>query len=183
MSNDLNIGYAVSSSSTSNGYLGAVLITDQKGFPVEFQYTDPISPTKIQQVLYGQGLEKYIKVDVVLESLLNVLSNRIDILLVQDEDLLRYSSDNLKIIRVSSTKSSAIGEQGKFSKVKECEYLVQTSSLNSPIRVQMQKGFTEEAPEFDQIIELLTEAGHYIDICEPLNRVYKAIELICNQEA
>ena len=54
----LKIGYVVTTS-TNLGYLGAILVSDEKGFPLEFQYTDPILPTKLQKVLYGNSLEKY----------------------------------------------------------------------------------------------------------------------------
>ena len=34
---NLKIGYALTSS-TNLGYLGAILVSDEKGFPLEFQY-------------------------------------------------------------------------------------------------------------------------------------------------
>jgi len=180
---DIKIGYAVSYSSSTNGYLGAVLIADYRGFPVEFRYTDPITPTKIQQVLYGQGLEKYIKVDVIMDSLLRVLSNGIDLLFVQDEDLLRYKSDMVNIIRVSATKAAPLSEQGAIANVKGKEFLLQTSHSSNPVRLQFQDDFDCDGNEFQRIVETLTEVGKYIDVDEPLNRVYKSIELICAKEA
>ena len=38
---NIKLAYVVSTSSSPNGYLGAVLVTDYKGFPLEFRYTDP----------------------------------------------------------------------------------------------------------------------------------------------
>lgn len=178
---NIKLAYGVAYSSSSNGYLGAVLITDYKGFPLEFRHTDPIVPTKIQQVLYGQGLDKYVKVDVILDSLIKVLSSRINILLVQDEDLLEYQTDNSIIIRVSSTKSPPLSNPGELSKVKNSEYLLQVSHSNNPVRLQFSSHFNCESEEFDSIIETLTEAGRYMDIDEPLNRVYKTLELVCGQ--
>lgn len=179
---NIKLAYGVAYSSGSKGYIGAVLTTDYKGFPLEFRHTDPIMPTKIQQVLYGDGLEKYVKVDVILESLLKVLSNRAGILLVQDDDLLEYKSDNITIVRISSTKSPPLSKQGDISKVKTSEYLLQISNSNSPVRIQFSPQFNCESEHFNTIIETLTEAGKHMDIDEPINRVYKTLELICNQE-
>lgn len=179
MSNeDIKLGYAVTTSSSTRGYLGAVLTTDYKGFPLEFQYTDPILPTKLQQVLYGENLEKYLKADVILESLLNVVSDDLDLLMVQDEDLLRYKHKSLKIIRVSSTKATPLSNEGDISKVKNNEILLQTSIAASPVRIQFQHDFDEENEDCIQILGLLNEVGNFIDASEPLNRVYKSLELL-----
>lgn len=167
---------------SKNGYIGAILITDFKGFPLEFRYTDPIYPTKIQQTLYGSGLDKYIKVDVILDSLIKVFSHKLQVLIVQDDDLLQYKSDTTVIVRVSSTKTPPLSATGEISKVKNSEYLIQTSHSSSPIRLQFSSYFEIELEKLDSIIKLLLEAGNFIDIDEPLNRVGKTIDLVCNQE-
>jgi len=179
---EIKLAYAISTSSTPRGYMGAVLITDYKGFPLEFQYTDPITPTKIQQVLYGKGLEKYIKVDVILDSLFKVIANSASLVIVQDEDLLRYNT-NANIVRVSSTKAAPLGQPGEVSTVKPGEYLLQTSHVDNPVRLKLKPDLSQDSPEFARIKEILTEAGNFIDIAEPLERVYKAVELVWNQEA
>ncbi|MFH0702017.1 MAG: hypothetical protein V2B14_00560 [bacterium] len=169
--------------SSGTGYIGAVLITDYKGFPLEFRYTDPIIPTKIQQVLYGEGLEKYIKLDVITDSLIKAISNKIEVLLVQDDSLLHYKSDNTTIVRVSPTKTSPMSEPGEISKVKKSEFLLQTSHSSCPVRLQFNHDFNcEENEKFSSIIKTLTEVGNFIDIDEPLTRINKTLELICNQE-
>ena len=40
------------------GYLGAILITDTRGVPIEFRCTYPIKPTLIQKPLYGESFWK-----------------------------------------------------------------------------------------------------------------------------
>lgn len=179
---NIKLAYGVAYASGSSGYIGAVMISDYKGFPLEFRYTDPIIPTKIQQVLYGEGLEKYVKIDVIMDSLLKVLSSKISMLLVQDEDLLQYQSDDITIIRVSPTKAPSLSEPGELSNVKKGEYLLQTSHSSNPARIQFAHDFNCEGEKFNSIIETLTEAGSVMEIDEPLNRVYKTLDLICNQE-
>jgi len=179
---NIKLAYGIAGSSNTNGYIGAVLITDFKGFPLEFRYTDPIIPTKIQQMLYGKGLEKYIKLDVITDSLLRILSNKVSVLLVQDEDLLNYKTDSVVIIRISSTKAPPLSQAGDINEVKKSEYLLQTSQANHPVRLQFSPNFECTGEKFDNIINTLTEAGEFMDIDEPLGRVYKTLELICSQE-
>lgn len=179
---EIKLTYGATYSSQGVGYIGAALITDHKGFPTEFRYTDPIVPTKIQQVLYGSGLEKYIKIDVIMDSLIKAMSSFSKILIVQDEDLLNYKTEDIAVIRISSTKTPPLAEVGEISNVKKNEYLIQISQASNPIRVQFADDFVCEGEKFDNVINTLIEAGNYMDLYEPLTRVYKTLELISTQE-
>lgn len=176
------LAYGIAYSSASKGYLGAILITDYKGFPLEFRYTDPIVPTKIQQVLYGEGLERYLKIDVITDSLVKALSKDISVLFVQDEDLLEYKGKEIPIVRLSSTKTSPLSGPGDFQKIKSNEILLQTSHAQNPIRLLFKSGFNCEGEEFETIIDKLVKAGDFMDVDEPLGRVQKTLELICEQK-
>ncbi len=180
---NIKLAYGGTYTSSSNGYNGAILITDFKGFPLEFRYTDPIIPTKIQQVLYGKGLETYIKIDVILDSLIKAMSSKSQLLIVQDEDMLDYKTDSITIVRLSPTKSQPLSQIGEISQVKKSEYLLQTSHAASPLRVQFSLDFNCDSEQFESIMQILTEAGKYMDVDEPLVRVYKTLELICSQDA
>ena len=85
---EIKLAYLYVKQTIAGGYLGGVLVCDTKGFPLEFRYTEPIFPTKIQKVLYGHNLDKYLKVDVLLDSLLKVLGTKYDVLIVNDSKLL-----------------------------------------------------------------------------------------------
>jgi hypothetical protein len=179
---NVKLAYGIAYSSNAKGYLGAVLITDYKGFPLEFRYTDPIMPTKIQQVLYGEGLEKYLKIDVITDSLIKVLSQDISVLFVEDEDILSYKNSKIPIVRLSSTKSAPLSAAGDYQKVKNNEVLLQTSHAKCPVRLLFKENFECEGAAFDSIVNMLVDAGKFMDVDEPLARVQKTLELICNQE-
>ncbi|HSA07557.1 MAG TPA: hypothetical protein P5556_10310 [Candidatus Gastranaerophilales bacterium] len=179
---NIKLAYGITYSSSTKGYLGAILITDYKGFPLEFRYTDPIAPTKIQQILYGEGLEKYLKIDVITDSLIKALSEDISILFVQDEDLLEYKSKDLFILRLSSTKSTPLSSVGDIQKIKKNEVLLQTAHAQTPVRLLFREDFECEGEKFNQIIDKLVKAGAFIDVDEPLTRVAKTLELVCDQK-
>lgn len=186
MSEDLKenakLAYGIAYSSASKGFFGAILITDYKGFPLEFRYTDPIVPTKIQQVLYGEGLEKYLKMDVITDSLVKALSGDISVLFVQDEDLLEYKGKGIPIVRLSSTKMAPLAAIGDKQKLKNNEILLQTSHAQNPIRLLFKEDFKCEGGLFEEIINKLLKAGEYMDVDEPLTRVQKTLELVCEQK-
>lgn len=179
---DIKLAYGITFSSSSKGYLGAILVTDYKGFPIEFRYTDPIVPTKIQQVLYGEGLEKYLKIDVIADSLVKALSGELSILFVQDEDLLQYKTKDVLIIRLSSTNAAALSSIGDYEKIKNNEFLLQTAHAKHPVRLLFSDDFNCEGEEFESVIKKLVDAGEFMDVDEPLTRVQKTIELICEQK-
>ncbi len=176
------LAYGITHSSSTKGYLGAILITDYKGFPLEFRYTDPIVPTKIQQVLYGEGLEKYLKIDVITDSLIKALSEDISVLFVQDEELLNYKTKDAVILRLSSTNSAPLQSPGDYQKIKKNEVLLQTSHAKNPVRLLFGGDFECEGEKFDSIVEKLIKAGEFMDVEEPLVRVHNTLELICEQK-
>jgi hypothetical protein len=178
---EIKIAYLVTVS-TTKGYIGAALVTDYKGYPLEFQYTDPILPTKIQQTLYGKGIEKYIKVDVILDSLLKVLSSNINLIIVQDEELLNYKISSVEMVRASVAKKTQVVDGNKITKVKNNEYIIQSDSPGGPVRLQFGRSINVEDEKFKKIVELVEETTKFIEIYEPVERVYKSVELITNQE-
>lgn len=175
------LAYLITKQVVSGGFLGAILICDIKGFPLEFRYTEPIIPTKIQKVLYGNNLEKYLKVDVILDSLLKVLSSNFDLMIVSDEVLLEYK-DTQNILKMSATQNPILSKEDKVQKIAPNECLIRIPLSGQPIRLLFQKDFNCEGEPFDGIISSLLKMGESIDILEPLSRVQKSIDLICKRE-
>jgi len=176
---NLKIGYAITTS-TKSGYIGAILVSDEKGFPIEFQYTDPIAPTKLQKVLYGNSLEKYLKVDVLLDNLLKVLSNKIDLLIVQDEQLLGYNKTD--IVRITETSIAEIQDNKDVDRVKENEFIIRYSKTASPTRITFGKEISEDDALFQKVYSITKCLGENINIAEPLERVQKSIEVIVSKD-
>lgn len=192
---DLKIGYLMVSSPVPNVFIGGLMVTDGRGLPIEFRYTEPIQPTKIQQVLYGQVLSAYIKREVVLETLLKNTEAKFKCLLVEDEQMLDYPAKGYNIVRIAATKSAPLGPVGKTQDMAPGEILLQVNAEGSPIRVYLGKaksGGPEEGgvnpasqPAGEgsgEITNLLLEAGKAMDVTEPLRRIEKALEIICQEE-
>jgi hypothetical protein len=48
-----------------DGYLGAALVTDQKGYPLEFRVSSAVRPTGVQRALFGQSLAPYVESELI----------------------------------------------------------------------------------------------------------------------
>lgn len=53
------------------GYLGALLVTNSWGRPLEFRMTTSVNPSKVQQILYGSTLESHIVSELIGKALLD----------------------------------------------------------------------------------------------------------------
>jgi hypothetical protein len=175
--------------------------------PIEFCYTDPISPSKIQQILYGEKLSSYIKRDIITETLMRNIETKFKSLLVQDEHLLTFPLKGITMIRIMETKSAPIGAAGNFQEISPTEILLQASKDACPIRLYLPQPIRALKPEEvqannsgkpapmastsasddDQLVlpeylDPILMAGTYMDVFEPVRRVDKALETICLEE-
>jgi hypothetical protein len=79
--------YLVCATDAAGGFVGAILLTDNRARPLNFAFVQPVKPTKMQRILYGSTLEEYIKIDVIAQKLWQGLPNPSDILFVDAPDL------------------------------------------------------------------------------------------------
>lgn len=175
---DAKIGYLISLTLEDNYYLGGFMITDQYGIPLEFKYTEPIKPTKIQKILYGSALEKYLKKEVVFGNLLNSSAVKLDLLVTFKNDLLDLGTAPCPAISLEQTVLPPFSEIGQEETVNEREFLLQISPSGSPVRIMI---LPEKFNEKSKIINLLLELQNTMNLTEPLTRVEGALKEICRE--
>lgn len=185
-------------------YVGGLMVTDYRGMPVAFHYTEPIQPNKIQQILYGQSLSRYIRQEVMLGALLKGLNANYHCVIVDDDHLLNVAvAERLgaPVVRVSDTQNvPRLGEAGTiapYSERSESDFLLQPTPETNPIRVQtvsaQAAGSTKALPAEAgmetvsasiipvEISDILGPLAGEMDIVEPLRRIDKALEAICQE--
>lgn len=69
---------------SNNAVRGAFLLTDAETKPLEFRCTNPIRPTQLQKMLYGDILEQYILVELIGQPLVKTVKDEPDLILVSD---------------------------------------------------------------------------------------------------
>jgi hypothetical protein len=160
--------------SEKDSYLGGMMIVDERGIPIEFKYTDIINPTKLQKVLYGDVLEKYLKEEVIMGNLVEKIENKADIYFVdklENQVLSKFVNEGVAVIRDSQSK--ALENIGEFEFVKENEAIIQIDERQSPIRAILEDGRGNE------LVNKIVALGLEGNIIEPFDRVEEALRLIC----
>ena len=172
----LSIGYVLSLAVADSVFMGGAMVTDAFGLPLEFRYTEPVRATKLQRVLYGDVLEKYIHSDVIAANLVGRLEQKADLMLVADPILLPVlEAAGRKAASLSPGRVPPLKEYGAQQEAAEDDFFLQLTDSGSPIRVRLPSADTAKKAEAARI---LTEIGRSMDILEPLARVEAAVRML-----
>ncbi len=203
-SSDARIGYLLVINPTPSAYIGGVMVVDKRGLPLEFRYTEPVQPSKIQQILYGSALSHHVKNEVILETLLKSLESQPQLLIVNDDSFLlkENSLKDFEVVRLTETKSPPLNNTAQnYEVVSNNEILLQLTIESAPIRVQMGQDSSQEPAssgavkslpdkstpvtlsdfENSNAYKILLESGKLMDPLEPLKRVEKALNMLCQE--
>src|SRR5680860_334114 len=138
-------GFLVVRADDDGTYVGGLMVTDPGGLPVDFRYTDPITPTRLQRALYGAALDRYLRTEVVLRTLLEALDAPPTILLVEDPDLLDEPVEGCPVALVAHSGLEPLGEVGATSAQGGGSFLLQASEGAHPVRVTLPGDGGDEA--------------------------------------
>ena len=162
---------ALYETSSNDGYLGAIIITDFQGIPQEFRYTQPVKPTAIQKTLYGNSLELYIGVNLCGIPLIQLLANKPSLVFVQNEFLLGVRTSISCPVTSIRRAEGDIGVESPF-KGSKMETIDCSSGRFQPIIVSTHPDFSDD---LTSIKEVLAKVFVYLDPIEPFKRMEKAI--------
>jgi hypothetical protein len=161
----LNLGFLTVLHET-NGYLGGYLVTNIWGRPLEFRLSTAVQPNRIQQILYGDTLERYLCADLIGGALLDKATTEVQLVLTDREPVLdlRLRSD-LPVIWLPSA-ADARGAQ-----------LTQTGCTVRPSGggrgpVLCHPQFRADVPVVRDMLHRLDPA---FDLTEPFARIREAI--------
>jgi hypothetical protein len=159
-----------------HAFAGGLMIVDARGLPLDFRYTDPVNPSKVQQILYGKALDRHVRQDVIFKHLAEKMEPRPALLLVDDEVLLGLGA-SVPVVMVVETRLAPLREVAQLQPASETEYLLQAAETGSPLRLKLPKaeaGLPEKVAEF-----LLEAVSQGLDPVEPFNRIRGAVEALC----
>ncbi|HYE80445.1 MAG TPA: hypothetical protein VEI97_20925 [bacterium] len=170
-----SLGYLRTAELGQYSYYGGLLLTDVAGVPKTFHYAEPVTPTRIQQIIYGYSLERYCRVDIVASALIAQVPEPPALFVVSDGFLLHAEKHTDRpVIALSASNESPFSEIGQYQHVNEREILLQATPAGGPLRVTM----THKHRKLDQVVPILCEMGQVISPLEPLERVALALEEI-----
>jgi hypothetical protein len=178
----LSFGYVLSLPVAEDAFMGGVMVTDAQGLPLEFRYTEPVRATKLQRILYGDVLEKYIHGDVIAGNLISRLEQKPDLFIVSEPALLEtIQAAGKRAVLLLASRVPPLKEFGAQQDISETEYFLQVTDSGSPVRIRL-PGQGGDAALRAEVTRLLTEAAKTMDPAEPLARVETAIKMLWADE-
>ncbi len=154
----------------AGSFIGGVLVVDEKGIPVDFFYTDPIKPDKLQFIIYGDSLANYLKVDVMSRKLVGMPKEKPAVWFTDDDEILQGTDKlGVGIALIRSTNLPTLESVGSVKQDKEDELLVQAVELLPPLDIRF-KGISAE-----EIASLIVGLSKTMDILEPFSRLKEAL--------
>lgn len=158
-------------------FQGAVMATDPRGIPLDFRYTDPVRPTRLERVLYGEALEIYLREEILLRNLLKVLEIRPHLWLCRDRALLQPLADQgaLPVLLVEVTSHPPLENVGATEvQGGGASILLQADSVSAPLRFTAPSG----SQSFEALVPLLLDTARSMELVEPFSRMRKALEIV-----
>lgn len=164
-------------------YLGGLLVTDTSGIPLDFRYTEPITPTRLQSILYGKSLEPHLKEEVIQKTLLKELKAAPDLFILSAAELAGGWAGEAKypVLAVQKSQEAPLARAGEAFRAGPRELLLQVAEGAAPLRVIFAGSVDAAAQE--QAVAKLLEAGYHMDLTEPLERVAAALQSLVVKEA
>lgn len=156
---------------------GAFLLTDGDTKPLEFRCTNPIRPTSLQTVLYGQMLDSHLLVELIGLPLVNSLKQPPTLILVQEPGLLALRQRaNVPVLQIAKESAIAVEGDGNGGRT---AMLSSASGKFDPVVLVAQKDFGADIAEGTPV---LTKVFNRFDLLEPFQRVITALEQVHQQK-
>jgi hypothetical protein len=176
------LGYVLSQAVADDVFMGGAMVTDAYGLPLEFRYTEPVRATKLQRILYGDVLEKYIHGDVIAGNLISRLEQKPELFLVSDPAVLdAVQASGKKAVQLLASRVPPLKEFGAIQDISETEFFLQVTDSGSPVRVRL-PGHSADPALRAEATRLLTEIGRTMDPTEPALRIEAAIKMLWSDE-
>ncbi|OQY95424.1 MAG: hypothetical protein B6D41_06160 [Chloroflexi bacterium UTCFX4] len=164
---------------TKDGYLGAILVTDSQGVPLEFRCTHPVKPNTIQKSLYGDTLVPHIGTNLCGIPLLKAIQNKPSLVIVNSDYMLNTrfgSAYPIVFVRRAGETIEVKSVDGKDAEIKQ--RLDSSSGKFQPIIIESHCDFDDGTIGRKILEPLFSE----LDPLEPFQRMSKSIEVLTQQD-
>ena len=160
-------------------HMGAILVTNQIGVPLEFKYTEPVVATKLHKILYGSVLEKYLHETVIRDRLgREVRSSPNYFIAPYDEKEFLGPIAEREMIAVQRYSLPPGDLSGPFNRIREREAIIELEEERIFLRLAFS---TSDETLQHNIAAWLQETARTMDVLEPLDRITSALSSICGE--
>lgn len=160
-----------------DSWTGGLLITDERGLPLDFRYVEPVKPGKLQKIIYGDALQRYLVLDTIGSSLIRAANLQVDWVFTSDPVMLELQNEiKGRCIAISNGETRSIGDPGTWQVRGNGDLIFQASKRGPAIRLS----FTvENESGTEEIANDLSWLAERFDFTEPLIRLESALKEIC----
>jgi hypothetical protein len=160
-------------------HMGAILVTNEIGVPLEFKYTEPVTATRLHKILYGSVLEKYLHETVIRDRLGREIRSTPDFFITsyEEKEFLGSVSDR-EMVAVQKYSLPPGDLSGPFSRIRDREAIVELEDESVFLRLAFST--PNEAVQHN-IAVWLQEIARTMDILEPLDRIVSALTSLCGE--
>ena len=158
---------------------GIALVTDSRGIPADFRYTDLIRPKKLERILYGDAFDRYVKEELILESLLEAVNPEPQLWICNDSDILNPLRElsKVKTVLLEESPHVPLDAPGSIENMAEPGvYLIQAEAHGNPLRAEFPEGARSD--EVQQAAGMLTEFAETMTLLEPFTRIQRLMSAL-----
>ncbi len=154
-------------------HAGAILVTNQIGVPLEFKYTEPIAINRLQRILYGAVLDRYIHETLLRDALGRELRSQPRFFITGfDEKEFLGTLAGREMMALQEVKAPAVEPAGPAPRPREREALVEVDG-GTRLRI----AFSTPDPAVQQeMAAWIREMGRTMDLLEPMERMKTRID-------
>ena len=175
--NDTLIAYfSVHDTSDGEGYIGAMIVIDEKGVPQEFRCTVPVRPTDPHKALYGSTLQPHIFNELIGSPLMAALSTRPKCYIVDDKMLLELREYTDTPVVHFEDYGESLSPDSESTNQHRLD-----SSIGGfqPITAITHRDY---ATDYEAVREQLEDLFNRIDLSEPFERIKTAIKVLSGRD-
>ncbi len=150
-----------------NAIRGSAMVTDDRTRPLEFRVTEPVLPSVLQRVLYGEVLDEHVIGDLIGRPLLDALREEPELVLVRDQRLLvMQETVSFPVIWIGREEAS------------EAEPEIEVPDDRPPGIVM---GYHGDGAELEAAKQSLREISERYNLLEPFDRMGVALRRVHEQ--
>lgn len=172
------LGYLLVEEISREEHAGALFLVDERGVPLDFLYTLPVRPTRVQKVIYGKALSSYLRGELIPQALVGELKDfdLPSLWLLRDRSLLEGASvwwRKVPAVWISSTSERPLEAVGDLKEVGD-EVLAQLDPVSSPYRIS---SYPPDRRSLEEAVKILCEVSSKVELEEPFLRALEALKI------
>jgi len=173
----INIGfYELVASDERNYMLGALLVTDNLGKPVEFRVTYPVKPSLLQRHLYGDSLISHVGIELCGLPLHDALQFKPNLVVVNDKRFLQLGDETDTLVAFLESSGNSLVVENINDQASVVDKIHSKEGRYEAINVQYPSSYGDTNRK--KVREIISELYGEIDLLEPFQRITVAVNTL-----